>query len=66
MLSSFTLECIDGALKKVQTITYSNGKTVRRIFQPEQIIPEEVRPVEQPIMHREEELYRYHFGLNGL
>jgi len=73
MISTFAIECIGGALKKVQTIIYRNGRTVKRIFEPSSLVPEEVQviaqrtgqTVEKPIEHRECELYRHHYGLVG-
>lgn len=32
MISQITMEIIDGARKKVQTIQYSNGLKTRRVF----------------------------------
>ena len=70
MQSSFTTQVIDGALKIVQTLNYSNGITSRRIFNsPEDRIPETViwiktattvKP-ESVIEHREVELYNTYF-----
>lgn len=72
MISTFAIECINGALKKVQTITYRGGRTVRRIFAPSSVVPEEVQVIAErtgqtvehrPIEHPEAVLYRHHFGL---
>jgi hypothetical protein len=71
MITSFAIECIKGTLKKVQTITYTNGQRVKRIFAPSGVIPEEVHiladhqgiSVPPQIEHRECELYRHYFGV---
>lgn len=70
MITLFGIECIKGTLKKVQTITYTNGQRVRRIFAPEGIVPEEVHIMADEqgrhaptIEHRECELYKHYFGI---
>jgi hypothetical protein len=72
MITSFAIECIEGTLKKVQTIVYKNGQTVKRIFEPSAIIPEDVKVIAEhqgysfPVMdieHPEVALYRHHFGV---
>ena len=39
MLVKVTIEMISGALATVQTILYSNGKTVKRVLDPHTGIP---------------------------
>lgn len=39
MLVKVTIEMISGALVSVQTILYSNGKTVKRVLHPYTGIP---------------------------
>lgn len=72
MITSFALEAVNGTLKKVQHIAYSNGQRVKRIFATNGVIPEEVHimadkqgtPVSaEEIEHREVQLYRHFFGV---
>lgn len=42
MIKGITKELIDGALKIVQTITYSNGKTVKRLLDSKTMLPIEI------------------------
>lgn len=62
-----------GALKKIETVTYSNGISTKRIFdQPQDTVPMEVEWVrpDQPldlysvIEHREVELYKRYFPVH--
>jgi predicted DNA-binding antitoxin AbrB/MazE fold protein len=39
-------QVIDGVLKLVQTVTYSDGKTVRRVLCPQTMVPQEI--LEEP------------------
>lgn len=73
MVSVFSTEMHEGALKKVQTITYKNGQVSKRIFdKPQDSVPMEVIWLDKPaavinkadvIEHREVELYRHHYGI---
>ena len=66
MITSFAVECIEGTLKKVQTIVYSNGVKVKHFFEPQAVVPEEVKIItnaQEEIVHPEALQYMYHFGM---
>ena len=42
MITSLTKELINGALKLIQTIKYSNGTTVKRVIDPHSGLPIEI------------------------
>lgn len=71
MQSSFSNQVINGQLRQVQILNYSNGITSRRVFEnPGDAIPMEVTWVktsevrvkkEDVIEHREVQLYNHYF-----
>lgn len=44
-----TKQVINGTLKLVQTLTYSNGKTVRRVLCPKTMVPQEILEDPKPL-----------------
>lgn len=75
MLMLFTLKLIDGIIKRVAKIRYSNGVTVERVYPIVGNVPEDVRVVENAkntedynphtpnhIVNQEYLQYQYHFG----
>jgi hypothetical protein len=72
MTSAFSTQVIEGQLKKVETINYSNGAIAQRVYeQPQDAIPMEVHWVKGPaaidiyacIEHREVELYKTYYKI---
>lgn len=72
MITQFALEMIEGVLKRTETRTYRNGMKTKRIISKDGVTPEDciildtTRKDNQPappIMHREDELYRFYFGV---
>jgi hypothetical protein len=47
MITSITKELIQGTLKIVQTIVYSDGKQVKRVLDPQTMIPAEVIEIKE-------------------
>jgi hypothetical protein len=47
MITSITKELIQGTLKIVQTIVYSDGKQVKRVLDPQTMIPTEVIEIKE-------------------
>ena len=47
MISSFAIELIEGIVKKVQYITYSNGRRVKRVYDNAGTVPETVEILDQ-------------------
>lgn len=66
MLSTFVLACIEGTFKKVETVTYNNGKQVERIYPVNGTVPEDIREipsaVHPQILNMEHMLYEYWHG----
>ena len=72
MTTTFSTSVIDGQLKRVETVNYSNGSIAKRIYdQPQDSVPFEVTWVKGPavidiyacIEHREVELYKTYYNL---
>lgn len=70
--TSSNIQAINGQLKRVETVNYSNGSIAKRIYnQPQDVIPFEVTWVKGPavidlyacIEHREVELYKTCYNL---
>lgn len=66
MISKFVLCLIGGTFKKVETVTYNNGKQVERIYPVTGNVPEEIREIPraapQQILNMEHMLYEYWHG----
>lgn len=76
MRNTFAIESVNGQNKKVETVTYNNGRVVKRIYDKcNDIVPSDIvvvaigrhvgpAPVadHEAIEHREVQLYKHHFN----
>lgn len=74
MRNTFAIESINGQNTMVETVTYNNGRIVKRIYDKDNaIVPSDIvvvavgrhigpAQVTDPIEHREVQMYKQHFN----
>lgn len=68
MITTVLIQLVAGVFKEVHRIRYKDGKTVERIHEIGNPIPEDIREVPKPVhmpqnMHPEYAQYAYHFQM---